>query len=134
MLDVRDAAHSSRAIAHGALNVPVPGSSFATKAGFLLDRDDDRRPGVEHGRGRARDSRVPLCRLPRARGLRARRRLGAIEPVDLDELDALLEDGAELIDVRERDERDNGYIAGSRNIPYRLLPSAAPTSPPTGRS
>ena len=45
-----------------------------------------------------------------------------IEPVDLDELDRLLEEGAELIDVRERDERDDGYIAGSRNIPYRLLP------------
>ena len=26
-----------------------------------------------------------------------------------------------MIDVRERDERDGGYIAGSRNIPYRLL-------------
>ena len=45
-----------------------------------------------------------------------------IEPVDLDELARLLEDGVELIDVRERDERDEGYIAGSRNIPYRLLP------------
>ena len=44
-----------------------------------------------------------------------------IEPVELDELDALLREGAELIDVRERDERDDGYIAGSRNIPYRLL-------------
>ena len=39
----------------------------------------------------------------------------------MDELDALLADGAELIDVREKDERDAGYIAGSRNIPYRLL-------------
>ena len=45
-----------------------------------------------------------------------------IEPVQLEDLDALLREGAELIDVRERDERDNGYIAGSRNIPYRLLP------------
>jgi rhodanese-related sulfurtransferase len=45
-----------------------------------------------------------------------------IEPVDLDELERLLEQGAELIDVRERDERDDGYIVGSRNIPYRLLP------------
>jgi rhodanese-related sulfurtransferase len=27
-----------------------------------------------------------------------------------------------VIDVRERDERDEGYIAGTRNIPYRLLP------------
>jgi rhodanese-related sulfurtransferase len=45
------------------------------------------------------------------------------EAVTLEELDELLEDGAELIDVRERDERDTGYIAGSRNIPYRLLPA-----------
>ena len=52
----------------------------------------------------------------------------------LDELDELLKEGAELIDVRERDERDGGYIAGSRNIPYRLLPVAAPTCPPTGPS
>ena len=41
--------------------------------------------------------------------------------VAIEELDALLEQGAELIDVREKDERDTGYIAGSRNIPYRLL-------------
>ena len=31
--------------------------------------------------------------------------------------------------MRERDERDSGYIAGSRNIPYRLLLCAAPRSP-----
>ena len=55
-----------------------------------------------------------------------------IEPVDLDELDALLEQGAALIDVRERDERDNGYIAGSRNIPYRLL-SLSGAEVPTDR-
>jgi rhodanese-related sulfurtransferase len=52
-----------------------------------------------------------------------------IEPVDLDELESLLEQGAELIDVRERDERDSGYIAGSRNIPYRLLPTCAAEVP-----
>ena len=26
-----------------------------------------------------------------------------------------------MIDVREKDERDDGYIAGTRNIPYRLV-------------
>ncbi len=41
--------------------------------------------------------------------------------VSVDDLDSLLADGAELIDVREKDERDAGYIAGSRNVPYRLL-------------
>ena len=39
----------------------------------------------------------------------------------VEQLDALLASGAELIDVREKEERDSGYIAGSRNIPYRLL-------------
>ena len=37
------------------------------------------------------------------------------------ELDGLIANGAEVIDVREKDERDTGYIPGSRNIPYRLL-------------
>jgi len=41
--------------------------------------------------------------------------------VAVDELGELLAEGAELVDVREKDERDSGYIAGSRNIPYRLL-------------
>jgi hydroxyacylglutathione hydrolase len=27
----------------------------------------------------------------------------------------------EVIDVREKDERDRGYIAGTKHIPYRLL-------------
>jgi rhodanese-related sulfurtransferase len=45
----------------------------------------------------------------------------ALELVSVEELDGLLGAGAELIDVREKDERDTGYIAGSRNIPYRLL-------------
>jgi rhodanese-related sulfurtransferase len=44
-----------------------------------------------------------------------------MELVGVGELDELLAEGAELIDVREMDERDAGYIAGSRNIPYRLL-------------
>ena len=47
-------------------------------------------------------------------------------PVTIDELDALLADGAELIDVREKDERDGGYVPGSRNVPYRLLGSCCP--------
>ena len=44
-----------------------------------------------------------------------------LELVRVEELDEVLRQGAELIDVREKDERDSGYIAGSRNIPYRLL-------------
>ena len=102
--------------------MPVSGTSFATKAGFVLDPDDEIvvQAATDHEAQRA------------IRGLQAAGFLDLqgyvlgdgperIEPVDLDDLDALLQEGAELIDVRERDERDNGYIAGSRNIPYRLL-------------
>jgi rhodanese-related sulfurtransferase len=44
-----------------------------------------------------------------------------LEPVEVDELDRLLANGAEVIDVRELYERDDGFIPGSRNIPYRLV-------------
>ena len=40
----------------------------------------------------------------------------------MDELDRLLAaNGVEVIDVRELHERDDGFIPGSRNIPYRLV-------------
>ena len=43
--------------------------------------------------------------------------------VDVDELRRLLAaaDDVQLVDVRETTERDDGYIPGSRNIPYRLI-------------
>ena len=123
VLDVRPVAEYLAGHRHGALNVPVSGTSFATKAGFLLDADS---PIVVQAVDRDEAERA-------IRGLRS---IGFLElegyvlgggpeqmeAVSLDELDVLLKDGAELIDVRERDERDGGYIAGSRNIPYRLLP------------
>jgi glyoxylase-like metal-dependent hydrolase (beta-lactamase superfamily II)/rhodanese-related sulfurtransferase len=126
LLDVRPSTDFVTGHAHGALNVPVAGGSFATRAGFVLDHAE----------------RIVVQAASAAEAARAIRGLQSvgfleldgyvlgtgperIEPVGLDELDRLLEQGAELIDVRERDERDGGYIAGSRNIPYRLLPSCA---------
>jgi hydroxyacylglutathione hydrolase len=45
-----------------------------------------------------------------------------IEPLDVDELQSLLEhEEVEVLDVREKDERDDGYIPGTRHVPYRLL-------------
>jgi hydroxyacylglutathione hydrolase len=44
------------------------------------------------------------------------------EPVELDELERLLAaDEVVLVDVREKNERDDGYIPGSLNVPYRLV-------------
>ena len=130
VLDVRPATDYLAGHEHGALNVPVSGTSFGTKAGFVLDADD--RVVVQASTAQEAQRAI--------RGLQAigfldvlGYVLGAgperIEPVELDELEELLEQGAELIDVRERDERDSGYIAGSRNIPYRLLPTVGAEIP-----
>ncbi len=127
VLDVRPVEDYLAGHRPGAVNVPVSGGSFATKAGFVLELG---RPVVI-----AAGSALEAQRA--ARGLHAVGFLELagfvdaagperIEPVGLDELDALLAAGAELIDVRERDERDGGYIAGSRHVPYRLLAVAGP--------
>ena len=49
--------------------------------------------------------------------------------VTVDELEAVIAAGAEVFDVREKDDRDTGYIPGSRNIPYRLLATCCPDLP-----
>ena len=123
VLDVRPLSDFLAAHVHGALSVPVSGTSFATKAGFVLDPDD--RVVVQAATAHEAERAIRALQTVGFLELQGYV-LGAgperIEPVDLDELDTLLEQGADLIDVRERDERDSGYIAGSRNIPYRLLP------------
>jgi hydroxyacylglutathione hydrolase len=112
----------------GAINVPVAGSSFATRTGFLLRSD-------EH---------VVLYATSSDEAELAARRLHAVgfldeidgyladaeatetlDPVYVEELEELLANGpVELIDVREKDEHDSGYIPGSRHIPYRLVRAA----------
>jgi glyoxylase-like metal-dependent hydrolase (beta-lactamase superfamily II)/rhodanese-related sulfurtransferase len=114
----------------GAVNVPVSGGSFATKAGFVLDRAS----GIVVQSSSTADAERAV------RGLRSVGflELGGyvlgegperMESVGLDELDRLLAQDAVVVDVRERDERDGGYIAGSRNIPYRLLPACGDDLP-----
>jgi hydroxyacylglutathione hydrolase len=122
VVDVRPFEAFARGHVAGALSVPVDGSRFSTKAAFVLDAE---RPVVvvasnEYEVERALEGlrSVALLDIP---GYVLGAGSETLEPVALDELDDLLADGAELIDVREHDERDSGYIAGSRNIPYRLL-------------
>jgi len=128
VLDVRAAGEHLAGHVRGALNVPVDGPSFGTKAGFLLSPED--RIAI--------DAASPEQAERAARGLRAVGFLelaGAladapaderVEPIEVDELDELLARGeVEVIDVREKDERDAGYIPGTRHIPYRLLRASA---------
>jgi len=121
ILDVRPVSAFAAGHLVGALSVPVSGTRFGTKAAFVLEAG----PVVVAASNEDEAAAA-------VRGLRAVAILDIagyvlgggsekLEVVSIDELDELLERGAELIDVREKDERDSGYIAGSRNIPYRLL-------------
>ncbi len=124
VLDVRPADAFAAGHVPGALNVPVSGGSFGTKAGFVLQPDE----------------RVALHATDPEEAELAARRLHAVgfldlegylveaetsetlEAFEVDALDAALADGTfDVIDVREHAEHDAGYIPGTRNIPYRLL-------------
>jgi hydroxyacylglutathione hydrolase len=124
VLDVRPARVHAAGHVPGSISVPVGASSFATRAGFVLDPDERI---VLHASSRDEAERA-------ARGLRA---VGFLElagyvtdveapersePVALAELEGLMQGGSvTVVDVREKDERDTGYIPGSIHMPYRLL-------------
>jgi rhodanese-related sulfurtransferase len=101
--------------------VPVSGTRFSTKAAFVLGEGPvvveagDAAEAAEAIRGLNSVGLLEVAGYVLGSGSEK------LELVAVEQLDALLEAGAELIDVREKDERDTGYIAGSRNIPYRLL-------------
>jgi glyoxylase-like metal-dependent hydrolase (beta-lactamase superfamily II)/rhodanese-related sulfurtransferase len=106
----------------GAVSVPVDGSRFSTKAAFVLDSE---RPVVvaasDEAEAEAAVRQLRSVAVLDIAGFVLGGGSQTLDLVEIEELDELLSEGAELIDVREKDERDSGYIAGSRNIPYRLL-------------
>jgi hydroxyacylglutathione hydrolase len=124
VLDVRRAQTHAEGHIRGAFNVPVSGASFATRAGFVLDPDErivihasDEDEAVEAARGLRAVGFLELAGY--VSGVPTPEQL---QPVELDELEQLLEDGAvQLLDVREKSERDEGFIPGSLHIPFRLL-------------
>jgi glyoxylase-like metal-dependent hydrolase (beta-lactamase superfamily II)/rhodanese-related sulfurtransferase len=124
VLDVRDPCAFAQGHLPRALNVPLDGSSFSTRAAFVLD------DGPVVVQAESRDQAEQAARGLYTVAVFAIRGYvidppGAgeqLNPIDLDELERLLADDAvEVLDVREADERDAGYIAGSRHIPFRLV-------------
>jgi glyoxylase-like metal-dependent hydrolase (beta-lactamase superfamily II)/rhodanese-related sulfurtransferase len=124
MLDVRPAEEFAAGHAKGALNVALRAGSFATKAGFVLPAGER---VVIHASSaeEAEEAAAGLWSVGifDLAGYRTcppgEEQLASIE---LDELHRLVEsDEVDVIDVREPHERDEGYIPGSRNIPYRLV-------------
>jgi hydroxyacylglutathione hydrolase len=127
VLDVRSAEAYAAGHVPGALNVPVSGGSFGTRAGFLL-REGERI--VLHAS--APDEAELAARRLNAIGfleldgyLDGPDASESIQPVEVQELEGLLRSqDVQVIDVRELDEWDEGFIPGSRHIPYRLLRAA----------
>jgi glyoxylase-like metal-dependent hydrolase (beta-lactamase superfamily II)/rhodanese-related sulfurtransferase len=131
VLDVRPADDFARGHVPGAVNVPVSGSSFATKAGFVVPSNvsvaihGSSREEVEQAATGLRS--VAFLDLRRLASPRATETL---DPLSIDELEPLLEDDlVELVDVREPDETAAEPLPGARSIPYRLARELAATLP-----
>ena len=124
LLDVRPFADHMAGHVPGAISVPVTGSSFGTKAGFVLIADE---PVVLHARSREEALEAAwglwaIGKLDIAGYVLSPHAIETLATVDVAELKRLLETAdVQLVDVRETTERDDGYIPGSRNIPYRLI-------------
>jgi hydroxyacylglutathione hydrolase len=126
VLDVRPAHDFAAGHRPGALNVPVSGSSFGTKAAFVLPE----RAVVLDAAGEAEAlhaaRRLHAVGLFDLAGWRAGGGSEQVEPVTIEELERrLAADEICLLDVREADERDRGSIPGSRHLPYRVARQAA---------
>ena len=127
VLDVRDVEAFTRGHRAGAVNVPVDGTSFGTKAAFVLphgqpvvlEADDETQAQLAARRLQA----VGIF------GIAGWREPGddeTLDPLPIEELEPLLADDAvQLFDVREKDERDLGFIPGSTHLPYRNARQAA---------
>jgi glyoxylase-like metal-dependent hydrolase (beta-lactamase superfamily II)/rhodanese-related sulfurtransferase len=110
----------------GAVGVPASGSSFGTKAAFVLPE----RPLVLH----ATDEAEALLAARRLRAAAVFDLVGwqegggeeTLRPVSIGELEDLLaRDAVELLDVREADEWHESFVPGSRHLPYRTARAAA---------
>ena len=130
LLDVRPVADHLAGHHPGAVSVPVSGTSFSTKAGFVLDADAP--VTVLAATGPEAERAVAGLRSVAFLDVAGYVLDGGDEtttPASIDELEDLIDAGAAVIDVREHDERDEGYIPGSRNVPYRLMRTCCPDLP-----
>jgi glyoxylase-like metal-dependent hydrolase (beta-lactamase superfamily II)/rhodanese-related sulfurtransferase len=126
VVDVRPSESYAAGHLPGSFHVPVGGGSFATRAGFVLGdgpvvvHAEDERQADEAARGLRSVAILDLAGYLTGPPAATEQ----VAPIDLDELERLLAANAvEVLDVRESDERDSGYIAGTRHLPFRLLPA-----------
>ncbi|HEY6076116.1 MAG TPA: MBL fold metallo-hydrolase [Gaiella sp.] len=130
LVDVRPVPDHLAGHRPGAVSIPVSGTSFSTKAGFVLDADV---PVTVLASDPDEAERAVRGLLSVAFEDVAGYVLGGGDEVTgfvrIEALEGLIAEGATVLDVRDKDERDVGYIPGSRNVPYRLMRSCCPDLP-----
>jgi hydroxyacylglutathione hydrolase len=134
VVDARPAAEFGRRHVPGTLSVPF-GKSFTTWAGSVLAYDRDfylLAPEGADDEAMARAARdLAMIGLDRAAGwfaasavdaaIAAQGRAGQVPDVQPDALEAVLAEGAELVDVRNSSEYAAGHLAGAANLPLGRL-------------
>jgi hydroxyacylglutathione hydrolase len=124
VLDVRPVADYAYGHAHGAINVPVDGANFSTKAAFVVSPDERiviRASSDKEAQRAARGLRA-VGFLDLGGYVLATHDEERMETLSIDQLERLVADDAvDVLDVREPDEHMDGFIPGSRNVPYRLV-------------
>jgi hydroxyacylglutathione hydrolase len=126
VLDVRPADDFAAGHRPGAVNVPVSGSSFATKAGFVLPELPVVIEAVDEAEALRAAQALHAVAIFDLAGWRPGGGSERVEPVTIDELERRLAAGEiEVLDVREPGERDEGSIPGSSHLPYRMARQAA---------
>jgi hydroxyacylglutathione hydrolase len=128
VLDVRSPEVFAEGHLPEAINMPLGRSGFATKAAFVCEPDERLLvyASSEDEARRAAKSLFAVALFDVDGYLVADGASKRIAPVTLDELERLLESGdVALVDVREKNERDAGYIPESLHIPYRRMRACA---------
>lgn len=126
VLDVRDAHAFAEGHRPGAVNVPVSGSAFGTKAAFVLPERPIVVDAADEAEARLAAQHLSALGVFDVLGWRVGGGNERVEPVTIDELERrLAADEILLYDVREADERDAGFIPGSCHLPYRNARQAA---------
>jgi hydroxyacylglutathione hydrolase len=126
VLDVRDVDAYAAGHAPGSVNVPVSGSSFGTKAAFVLPERPILLHARDEGEARLAAQRLWAVGIFELAGWSEGGGPEQMKPMSIEELEPLLAaDAIQLLDVRETDERDRNFIPGSRHLPYRTVRQAA---------
>jgi hydroxyacylglutathione hydrolase len=126
VLDVRDADLFGKGHRAGAVNVPVRGSSFGTKSAFVLPERAIVIEAATESDAELAVQRLHAVGIFDVAGWREPGTDEELAPATIDELEQwLADDSVQLIDVREKDERDHDFVPGSTHLPYRTVRQAA---------